>query len=44
MAVVFELVVNFGRDEEAVAAATRQLDRHHRSNSAIHRSASLLPA
>jgi hypothetical protein len=28
MAIVFELVVNFGRDEEAVAAATGELDRH----------------
>jgi hypothetical protein len=28
VAVVFELVVNFGRDEEAVAAATEELDRH----------------
>lgn len=28
MAVVFELVVNFGRDESAVAAANDELERH----------------
>jgi len=28
MAIIFELVVNFGRDEAAVAAATDELDRH----------------
>ena len=28
VAIIFELVVNFGRDEDAVAAATDELEQH----------------